>query len=90
MNNTRAKENKTSAGNYYYILYKAIKDETGAIIDAENTAEFDTYREIQAYIESDNRRDIKKMLVEDINNLENINLFRGNYFIIKEEEELEN
>lgn len=90
MNNTRAKENKTSASASYYILYKAIKDQDGAIIDAENIAEFDTYREIQAYIESDNRRDIKKMLVNNIEELESINLFRGKWFVIREEEELEN
>jgi len=67
----------------YYILYRAIKNEDGEIIDAENIADFNNYREIQAYINSSNRRDIKKMLVNDIDKLEDINLFRGSYFICR-------
>ena len=67
----------------YYTLYKAIKDTEGNTIDAENIADFSSYEEIRNNLHCINR-DIKKMIYNNINNLEKINLFKNQYFIIKD------
>lgn len=68
----------------YYILYKAITNEQGQTIDAENVNEFTTYEQIRDYLKCINR-DIIKMVNNNnnINNLEDIKTYK-NYFIIKE------
>lgn len=66
----------------YYILYKAITNEQGQTIDAENINEFTTYEQIRSYLKCINR-DIIKMVNNNINNLEDIKTYK-NYFIIKE------
>ena len=66
----------------YYILYKAITNEQGQTIDAENVNEFTTYEQIRNYLKCINR-DIIKMVNNNINNLEDIKTYK-NYFIIKE------
>lgn len=66
----------------YYILYKAITNENGQTIDAENVNEFTTYEQIRNYLKCINR-DIIKMVNDNINNLEDIKTYK-NYFIIKE------
>ena len=67
----------------YYILYKAIKNEDGEIIDAENVNEFINYEEIRTYLQCNNR-DIKNIITNNINKLEDIKTLRNKYFIIKE------
>lgn len=67
----------------YYVLYKAIKNENGETIDAENVNDFSSYEEIRNYLNCINR-DIKKMINNNIDKLEQINLFKNKYFIIKE------
>jgi hypothetical protein len=67
----------------YYILYKAIKDEEGQTIDCSYNYEFSSYKEICSYLKCNNR-DIKTMINNNIDKLENINLFKNKYFIIKE------
>ena len=66
----------------YYILYKAITNEQGQTIDAENVNEFTTYEQIRNYLKCINR-DIIKMVNNNINKLEDIKTYK-NYFIIKE------
>ena len=66
----------------YYILYKTITNDQGETIDAENVNEFTTYEQIRDYLKCINR-DIKKMVNNNINNLEQIKTYK-NYFIIKE------
>ena len=66
----------------YYILYKAITNEQGQTIDAENVSEFTTYQEIRNYLKCINR-DIIKMVNNNIDKLEDIKTYK-NYFIIKE------
>jgi len=67
----------------YYILYKIVKDYNGEIIDAENVNEFISYEEIRNYLQCNNR-DIKNIISNNINNLENIKTLRQKYFIVKE------
>lgn len=66
----------------YYILYKAIKDQNGQTIDAENINEFTTYEQIRSYLKCINR-DIIKIVNNNIDKLEDIKTYK-NYFIIKE------
>ena len=67
----------------YYILYKIIKDYQGNIIDAENINDFLNYEEIRNYLQCNNR-DIKNIIQDNINKLEDIKTLRNKYFIIKE------
>lgn len=67
----------------YYVLYKIVKDYKGEIIDAENINDFSSYQEIRTYLQCNNR-DIKNIISNNINKLENIKTLRNKYFIIKE------
>ena len=67
----------------YYVLYKIIKDYKGETIDAEYLNEFISYEEIRNYLQCNNR-DIKNIITNNINKLEDIKTLRNLYFIIKE------
>jgi len=67
----------------YYILYKIIKNYQGEIIDAENINDFSSYEDIRNYLHCNNR-DIKNIISNNIDKLENIKTLRNKYFIIKE------
>lgn len=75
----------------YYVLYKAIRNENGEIIDCQNVPITDdngdflditSYKIIRDFLHCINR-DIIKIVNNNIDNLENIKTYK-NYFIIKE------